>query len=196
MKRLHRTVAMFVAMVLGLGVSAVALAAPSVTVKPFELEATATPSLAPGTLVVTGTPSPPQPTSSRNETPQAKNGAQLPAEALSLEFDVSLDEVIALHESGLGFGEIVKLYALAKTTGKSVDELLAMREAGQGWGEIEKALGVAPGSVRPNLGETIQDVKPTLQPKGKPTAQPTLQNQVMPSSQDPDRQHGKGKGSK
>ena len=54
------------------------------------------------------------------------------------------EEVLALHEQGIGFGALFKLYALAQATGTTVQDLLASMDAdgGQGYafGKRFKAL--------------------------------------------------------
>ncbi len=70
-------------------------------------------------------------------------------------YHVSVSEVIKLHESGWGYGEINILYALAKTSGRSVTEIKAMRDSGLGWGVIAAKLNLNLGHVRPHLGEIV-----------------------------------------
>jgi hypothetical protein len=57
-------------------------------------------------------------------------------------FSVPVTSVVELHGSGWGYGEIFKLYELARISGKSPDEIQAMRASGLGWGQIAKALNV------------------------------------------------------
>jgi hypothetical protein len=57
-------------------------------------------------------------------------------------FSVPVTSVVQLHGSGWGYGEIFKLYELARLSGKSPDEIQAMRAYGLGWGQIAKALNV------------------------------------------------------
>ena len=52
-------------------------------------------------------------------------GAEQVAQAIADEFGASQEEVLALHEQGIGFGALFKLYALARATGTTVDDLLA-----------------------------------------------------------------------
>jgi hypothetical protein len=73
---------------------------------------------------------------------------------ISLAFDVPVEEVVALHESGYGFGNITKIYAYT-LSGRSVEEIVALRESGMGWGEIRKEYGLPPGQPRPNLGQIM-----------------------------------------
>ena len=68
-------------------------------------------------------------------------GAEAVAQAIADAFDdVSQEDVLALHEEGIGFGAIFKLYAIAEATGVSVQELLASMDADAD-GEFEFAFG-------------------------------------------------------
>ena len=73
-----------------------------------------------------------------------------------------------MHQSGLGFGEIARVYMMAQSSGKTVAELLAMRESGMGWGQIMKELGFKPGGK--NLGAIMSGhgVKDKEPHSGKP----------------------------
>ncbi len=74
------------------------------------------------------------------------NGAQKVAQALADEFGGSAEEMLALHDQGIGFGAMFKLYLLAGASGMSVDDLMATIAAdGDGgqefaFGERKKAL--------------------------------------------------------
>lgn len=68
---------------------------------------------------------------------------------------VSISAVVALRDDGWGFGEIFRLYELAKESGKTPDEIKAMRDSGMGWGEIAKALDQSPGNKGNNLGAAV-----------------------------------------
>ena len=60
----------------------------------------------------------------------AENVAQVIADA----FGVSQEEVLALHDEGIGFGALFKLYQLSQATGVSVEDLLASMDAdGEGY---------------------------------------------------------------
>jgi hypothetical protein len=70
-------------------------------------------------------------------------------------FSVAASDVISLHLSGMGFGEIFKMYQLALLSGKTPDEILALRESGLGWGVISKQLQLPPGNKGNNLGAAV-----------------------------------------
>jgi hypothetical protein len=72
-------------------------------------------------------------------------------------FNVSYDEVMALHCDGNGFGEIVRAYALAAagTDGATAADYLARHKAGEGWGKIVKESGVKPSDLAP--GRVLKD---------------------------------------
>ena len=73
-------------------------------------------------------------------------GTQAVAQAIADEFGARQEDVLALHEEGIGFGAIFKLYALAAAMDTSVEELLATiptdGDGGYefGFGELRKAL--------------------------------------------------------
>lgn len=52
-------------------------------------------------------------------------GAQNIAGVIASEFGTTPEEVMSLHEQGIGFGALFKLYSLARATGVSVTDLLA-----------------------------------------------------------------------
>lgn len=68
---------------------------------------------------------------------------------------ISATQVISLHQSGWGYGEIFKLYLLAQRSGKSVDAIMKMRDDHMGWGIITKALELFPGNKGTNLGAAV-----------------------------------------
>ncbi len=69
-------------------------------------------------------------------------------------FGVPVEEVIALHCAGNGYGNIIRAYTLAELAddGSTAADFLARHRAGEGWGEIMRESGVdrsklAPGQV-------------------------------------------------
>lgn len=99
------------------------------------------------------------------------------ATAIAKYFGVNTTVVTSLHNSGHGYGEIVKAFVLAKSSGKSVDDIFAMRGEEQGWGQLLHTLaiskwdtsfgkiqhaanpkhGIAPGTAPGNSGEKRQN---------------------------------------
>ena len=70
-------------------------------------------------------------------------GNQKIAEAIAEEFETTPEEVLALHDEGMGFGAIFKLYLIGRAKGITVDELLAQIEedgGGFAFGKLKKAL--------------------------------------------------------
>jgi hypothetical protein len=56
------------------------------------------------------------------------------AQVIADAFGVSQEEVLALHDEGIGFGALFKLYQLSQATGVSVEDLLASMDAdGEGY---------------------------------------------------------------
>lgn len=74
------------------------------------------------------------------------------ADAIANYYGVSTEEIVAWHDKGYGYGEIVKAYALADASGESVSAILAMKSSGEGWGNIEKNLCGSAGNPNPSLG--------------------------------------------
>ena len=71
---------------------------------------------------------------------EAGDGAEHIAQVIADEFGVTQEEVLALHQQGIGFGALFKLYAIAAAKGMSVDDLLATLET-NAEGEFEFAFG-------------------------------------------------------
>jgi len=59
-------------------------------------------------------------------------GAEQVAQAIADAFGAGQGEVVALHEQGIGFGALFKLYAIAAAKGITVEELLASIPTGEG----------------------------------------------------------------
>lgn len=74
------------------------------------------------------TPNPQKTKIPEGETPDGNQVANAGiAQAIAKYLGVTEAEVDALHDSGKGFGEIVKAYVLAQASGKSVDDIFASR---------------------------------------------------------------------
>jgi hypothetical protein len=67
--------------------------------------------------------------------------------AISLYFHLPYTEVIALHDSGVGFGVIARAYLTAKASNGVLTptQVLAMFQAGMGWGQFKHQYGIRPG---------------------------------------------------
>ncbi len=55
-------------------------------------------------------------------------------------YGVPYEEIMGWFCSGFGFGEVDLAYSLSQETGLDVEEIFAMRDAGLGWGEIRELL--------------------------------------------------------
>ncbi|MCZ7568363.1 MAG: hypothetical protein M5U01_07225 [Ardenticatenaceae bacterium] len=53
---------------------------------------------------------------------------------------------------GMGFGNIARVYFLAEATGQSVSDIVALRQSGLGWGQVAAELSLSPASRGRNLG--------------------------------------------
>ncbi|NDJ84407.1 MAG: hypothetical protein GYB66_00840 [Chloroflexi bacterium] len=72
------------------------------------------------------------------------------AEAIAAQFDVSYEEVMDLHCSSEGFGNISRAYALAAQTDATVEEILASSKE-SGWGNVLRDYDVHPSELAPGL---------------------------------------------
>ena len=70
-------------------------------------------------------------------------GNQKIAEVIAEEFDTTPEAVLALHDQGIGFGALFKLYSIARAKGITIEQLLAEIEASGGgfaFGKLKKSL--------------------------------------------------------
>lgn len=58
--------------------------------------------------------------------------------------------------TSFGYGELEKANLLANASGSSFDEIVAMRQSGQGWGRIARDLGLNLGKVVSNARRSDQ----------------------------------------
>ena len=87
------------------------------------------------------------------------------ASALADYFGVSYDEVMGLHESGYGFGNIAKAYFFADKLGMTPQELLEAAH-GSGWGNVLKEAGVHKNGKPEHAGKPEKDGAPGQNKKG------------------------------
>lgn len=72
-----------------------------------------------------------------------KNEQHPVANAIAQEFNITHEEIVALHQAGYGFGEIAKAYSLADELGMAPQDILSqVREVG--WGKLLKDHGLHP----------------------------------------------------
>jgi hypothetical protein len=66
---------------------------------------------------------------------------------IAVYFHIPYTQVMQLHDEGLGFGEIARIYLTALVSGGALtpEQILAMRQDGVGWGQIKKDYGIHPG---------------------------------------------------
>lgn len=87
--------------------------------------------------------------------------------AIANYFDLTPEQVIALHQDGLGFGEIARAYFLAQelaadgdpSNDMTAEQILALHQSGQGWGNIVAQLGLPRGNSQRNLGQIMSGRK-------------------------------------
>jgi len=88
-------------------------------------------------------------------------GQQKIALAIAKEFSVTVASVMAVRDQGMGWGEVFKVFRLAKLTGKDVSEIITLRQD-EGWGQVFRSLGLKPGLGTNNLGQAIKADKGDL----------------------------------
>jgi hypothetical protein len=105
-------------------------------------------------------------------------------------FNVSYDEVMAMHCDGNGFGEIVRAYALAaaSTDGTTAADYLARHKAGEGWGKIVHESNVNPSDLAP--GRVLKDHGDD----GSVTATPEANTSTKPGNGNGNGGNGGGNG--
>jgi hypothetical protein len=85
-------------------------------------------------------------------------------ESISLALEVPYDELETLFTEGYGVGEVARAYLIAEGTDEDIETIVALRESGLGWGEILQQYpdvhpsDLAPGALIGNgRGRTIQE---------------------------------------
>jgi hypothetical protein len=93
--------------------------------------------------------------------------ANIVATAVASFCSVPVQDVVALHSDGFGYGVIAMAHFLALDGEMSIQDVLALKESGMGMGEIAKYLDLSPGNRGRNLGmivsgrSTLSDTVPT-----------------------------------
>lgn len=79
------------------------------------------------------------------------NGNHPVAMQVAERFEVSYDEVMAMHCAGNGFGNIIRAYLLAEAgaDGAAAQDFLDRAQGGEGWGQIMRESGVHPSQLAP-----------------------------------------------
>jgi hypothetical protein len=100
------------------------------------------------------------PTPEATETPELTATTQITHPvglALSFFLSVPYTQVMALHNEGVGFGVIARVYLTARALNGVLtpEQVLALFQSGTGWGEIMKQYGVHPGGN--GLGSIMSD---------------------------------------
>jgi hypothetical protein len=93
------------------------------------------------------------------------------------------DQVAALHDQGIGFGVLVKLFAIAQASGGTVtvEELLAQVQAGAGMGELFKTYGKPD---KTGVGHVRQDVNDKGNGEGQQPGNDNPSNGNLPPGQE------------
>lgn len=75
------------------------------------------------------------------------------------ELNLSTEVIQELRSKGIGWGEITLAASLASSSGKTLDEVIAMADSELGWGKIVEELGVDPKTLGHGVGEVIESAK-------------------------------------
>jgi hypothetical protein len=76
----------------------------------------------------------------------AKEGKDAKADSLAAEYNVPKARVLALREK-MGWGEVKHALAISNKAGVPVDDVVALRDSGMGWGQIAQKYGFKLGDV-------------------------------------------------
>lgn len=114
-----------------------------------------------------------------------------------------------LREDKFGFGEIAKIAALAKLSGKSIEEIVALRKDGNGYGKLAQELGIHPKDVAGQVkqakteaatmataNQVVSAIPATPTPAPVPTTKPAPKPEVQPEKKKDDGDEDKDKGRK
>jgi hypothetical protein len=117
-------------------------ATPTPTITPTAtVTATSTPTATP-TISAT-IPATPVPTSTLPATGCTGADPHPKGTRLANRYGVAYEEIMEWFCSGFGFGEIERAYDLSLETSTPVNEIFALRQSGLGWGQIREQLGAS-----------------------------------------------------
>ena len=90
------------------------------------------------------------------------NGDQVVVDRLTKEYNVTGDQITALHDKKLGYGEIAAIYAFADKmpggiTDDNVNKVVTMHQDNPGWMKMAKSLDVDLGHVAKKVGGIEKD---------------------------------------
>src|SRR3972149_960088 len=141
-KHRHILLTTFFVALVTLALSAGIAAADKGNLSAAHVDETATPTATP-----TPTPTPPPSLPATPTSTFAPRQCHPVAFVIATFFDLKCEEVTALHDQGIGFGEIARAYltALASDGTLTPAQVIEMRQAGMGWGNIMQQFGIQPG---------------------------------------------------
>ena len=109
-------------------------------------------------------------------------------------YTVTVQSVLDLHASGMGYGEIATALFVAQASGKTFDQIMTMREQEEcgGWGCIIKELGLEIRRRDTNLGAIMSGRVVTHTQPVAGTVQDTATPSRGPKETPPGWERGKG----
>ncbi len=84
--------------------------------------------------------------------------------AIATHYSIPVTTIVQLRADGWGYGNIVRLYEIARMAGVPVIQVQALRDAGMGWGNIAKAYNLSVGKLDANLGAVLRASKLAVTP--------------------------------
>ncbi|KJS21778.1 MAG: hypothetical protein VR72_08985 [Clostridiaceae bacterium BRH_c20a] len=72
------------------------------------------------------------------------------------------EQVKALRDAGYGYGEISLALTMAEKADVSIDDIVEMRNSGLGWGNVTKELGMHKRDIAKKIGKMVLDSKKAL----------------------------------
>ncbi|MFQ6013826.1 MAG: hypothetical protein ACE5NP_00100 [Anaerolineae bacterium] len=121
------------------------------------------PGISPGPLAavgsegLTGVSNPGDTEGDEEDDDEGPSGTRHVAQAIAAYFGLTTEQVLAVHEQGIGYGNLVYLLLMADATGSGLDNILSMRGEGLGWGKIRKVLEWSPGKSETTPGRIVSE---------------------------------------
>ena len=84
---------------------------------------------------------------------------------LAKQFKVEEQAIVNLRMEGYGYGEISHALVVSEKSGKSLDEITALRNSGMGWGEIAKKYDLKLGTINAEAKKVEKSIKKDLPAK-------------------------------
>ena len=77
------------------------------------------------------------------------------AEFIAQKFSLTVEQVMSVRETGLGWGEVFKVFSLTNASHKAPERIVELRQSGLGWGEVAKSSDVEISGKGQSLGQAV-----------------------------------------